>query len=176
MFKWDAFRLLHRQLMGLALEFGRLAARKPEQACSALKACQLNRVLLPLKEQMEADMGVSLSLVPEDGGASYSDVSVILRAYQDVSAVYVHRHYDGNPPVIPPVSADWATRLDQDQILMFCLDVPRGILEIGGMLGYKDKKTIRRYLNPLLKEGLLVRTVPDKPNSRNQKYLTARNV
>ena len=43
------------------------------------------------------------------------------------------------------------------------------------MLGYKDKKTIRKYLNPLLKEGLLARTVPDRPNSRNQKYLTARN-
>ena len=43
------------------------------------------------------------------------------------------------------------------------------------MLGYKDKKTIRKYLNPLLKEGLLLRTVPDRPNSRNQKYITARN-
>ncbi len=43
------------------------------------------------------------------------------------------------------------------------------------MLGYKDKKTIRKYLNPLLKEGLLLLTVPDRPNSRNQKYLTARN-
>ena len=27
-----------------------------------------------------------------------------------------------------------------------------------------------------MKEGLLARTVPDKPNSRNQRYLTARNV
>jgi hypothetical protein len=44
------------------------------------------------------------------------------------------------------------------------------------MLGYKDKKTVRKYLNPLLDRGLLARTVPDKPNSRNQRYITARNV
>ena len=66
--------------------------------------------------------------------------------------------------------------LIRHQILLFCLDGPRSILEIGHMLGYKDKKTIRKYLNPLLDEGLLTRTVPDKPNSRNQRYLTARNV
>ena len=59
---------------------------------------------------------------------------------------------------------------------MYCMDQPRGILEIGALLGYKDKKTIRKYLNPLLEEGLIGRTVPDRPNSRNQKYITARNV
>ena len=52
----------------------------------------------------------------------------------------------------------------------------RMALELGAYLGYKDKKTTRKYLNPLMKEGLLGRTVPDKPNSRNQRYLTARNV
>ena len=55
-----------------------------------------------------------------------------------------------------------------------CTIIPYG----KGVCGtsYKDKKTIRKYLNPLLDEGLLTRTVPDKPNSRNQRYLTARNV
>ncbi len=171
---WDAFRLLHRQLVGFALEFTILAARWPEQTCNAFKAEQLNRVLLPMKEQMEEDMGVTLCLVDEDGAHSYSDVSVILRSYQDVSAAYVHRHFNGNPPVIPPVPAKWESRLIQDQILIFCRDEPKGILEIAGMLGYMDKKTVRKYLNPLLHEGLLARTVPDKPNSRNQKYITAR--
>lgn len=104
------------------------------------------------------------------------DISVILRIYLDVCAAYVRRHYDGNPPVVPPVPPDWAARLIQDQVLMFCMDRPRSILEIGALLGYKDKKTIRKYLNPLLAEGMVVRTVPDKPNSRNQRYLTARNL
>ena len=58
---------------------------------------------------------------------------------------------------------------------MYCTDEPKSVLQIGEMLGYKDKKTVRKYLNPLLDRGLLVRTVPDRPNSRNQRYITARN-
>ena len=170
----DLFDLRHRQLAGLAVELGTLAAGRPEQACNAFKAEQLNRILRPLKEQMEEDMGVSLSLVDGDGSLSYSDVAVILRTYLDVSAAYVHRHFDGNHPVIPPVPANWSAKLIQNQILMYCMDEPRGILEIAGLLGYKDKKTVRKYLNPLLDEGLIARTVPDRPNSRNQKYITAR--
>ena len=121
-------------------------------------------------------MGTSLPLVPEDGSLSYSDVAVLLRSYQDVCASYVRRHYDGNPPVIPPVPSNWTARLIQDQILVYCTDEPKSVLQIGDMLGYKDKKTVRKYLNPLLDRGLLARTVPDKPNSRNQRYITARNV
>lgn len=173
--KWDSFRLLHRQLAGLALEMGVLAARMPEVPCNSCKAQLLNRVLRPLKERMEEDMGVVLSLVSGEGQHTYSDVSLLLRTYLDVSAAYVQRHYNGNPPVIPPVPPDWASRLVQDQILMFCRQEPKTILQIGDLLGYRDKKTIRKYLNPLLSEGLLARTVPDKPNSRNQRYITARD-
>lgn len=173
---WDPFRLLHRQLAGYALEFTALAGKKPEQPCNQFKARQLNAILRPLKEQMEEDMGVPLCLVSEEGEHTYSDVSLILRNYLDVGASYVHRHYNGNPPVIPPVPSDWATSLVQDQILLFCMDRPRSMMEIGNLLGFKDKKTIRKYLNPLLDEGLISRTVPDKPNSRNQKYFTARNL
>ena len=172
----ELFDLRHRQLVGLAEEIAVLARKRPEQPCSAFKAEQLNRVLEPLKEEMEADMGTSLPLVPEDGSLSYSDVAVLLRSYQDVCASYVRRHYNGNPPVIPPVPSDWTARLIQDQILVYCTDEPKSVLQIGDMLGYKDKKTVRKYLNPLLDRGLLARTVPDKPNSRNQRYITARNV
>ena len=172
----ELFDLRHRQLVGLAEEIAVLARKRPEQACSAFKAEQLNRVLEPLKEEMEADMGTSLPLVPEDGSLSYSDVAVLLRSYQDVCASYVRRHYNGNPPVIPPVPSNWTARLIQDQILVYCTDEPKSVLQIGDMLGYKDKKTVRKYLNPLLDRGLLARTVPDKPNSRNQRYITARNI
>ena len=44
------------------------------------------------------------------------------------------------------------------------------------MLCYRDKKTIRKYLDPLTAAGRLVRTVPDRPGSRNQKYITARRI
>lgn len=52
----------------------------------------------------------------------------------------------------------------QDQILLFCVDEPKGIREIADMPGYRDKKTVRKCLNPLFAEGLLAWTVPDKPN------------
>ena len=121
-------------------------------------------------------MGVPLSLIPEESLLSYSDVSMILRTYLDVCEGYVRRFYKGNPPVLPELPPNWAASLIRDQILTFCRERPKSILEIGAFLGYKDKKTTRKYLNPLLTEGLLARTVPDKPNSRNQRYLTARNV
>ena len=43
-------------------------------------------------------------------------------------------------------------------------------------LGLSDRKSFReRYLQPALADGLLAMTIPDKPNSRLQKYrLTAK--
>ena len=79
------------------------------------------------------------------------------------------------PPVIPPDNVDYRLRLAQERILPFCQNEPKGIREIGEMLCYRGKKTIRKYMNPLLSAGLFARTVPDKLNSRNQKYLTAWN-
>ena len=39
-------------------------------------------------------------------------------------------------------------------------------------LGIKTKETLRgSYLNPAIENGLVVMTIPDKPNSKNQKYM-----
>ena len=39
-------------------------------------------------------------------------------------------------------------------------------------LGIKTKETLRgNYLNPAIENGLVVMTIPDKPNSKNQKYM-----
>lgn len=38
-------------------------------------------------------------------------------------------------------------------------------------LGLSHKPTFRKnYLNPALAQNLIERTIPDKPNSKNQKY------
>lgn len=49
--------------------------------------------------------------------------------------------------------------------------VPLSANEIMKRLGIKSKETLRgSYLNPAIENGLVTRTIPDKPNSKNQKY------
>lgn len=59
----------------------------------------------------------------------------------------------------------------QDRVLEFCR-TPRSITEIANMLGVKDKKWVRKkYVSPLVGSKLQM-TIPEKPNSQNQKYKT----
>ena len=56
-------------------------------------------------------------------------------------------------------------------ILEFCI-TPKSVLEIAELLGLKEKKSVRRHIKPLLEQGRLAMTLPDRPNSKNQKYIT----
>lgn len=62
-------------------------------------------------------------------------------------------------------------RNSAEYILDFCI-TPRRILEISEFLGYKEKKSVRKHIKPLLGQGRLAMTLPDRPNSKNQKYIT----
>ena len=59
----------------------------------------------------------------------------------------------------------------EDEIISFCTTA-KSILEIAEYLGYKDKRSVRKYLNPLIEKGRIAMTIPDKTNSRFQKYVT----
>lgn len=65
---------------------------------------------------------------------------------------------------------------DQDidtKILSFCQKA-HSKKEICSYLGYKNLTYFtKKYLIPLLDSGKLIMTIPDKPNSRNQKYVAA---
>ena len=51
-------------------------------------------------------------------------------------------------------------------------DTPYTSNAILDLLKLKSKETLRKnYLNPALEEGLVKMTLPDKPNSRNQRYI-----
>lgn len=50
-------------------------------------------------------------------------------------------------------------------------NIPMTAKEIMTKLGIKSKETLRStYLNPALKEGVIMQTIPDKPTSKNQMY------
>jgi ATP-dependent DNA helicase RecG len=59
-----------------------------------------------------------------------------------------------------------------EKILAFCL-IPKNRKEIMDLIGLTThSKNYERYIVPLLEKGLLSMTLPDKPKSKNQKYIT----
>ena len=63
----------------------------------------------------------------------------------------------------------------QERVIAFC-DVPRSTKELLDKVGRSDRTKFKRFiLRALVDEGILEWTIPDKPNSRLQKYrLTAK--
>lgn len=60
----------------------------------------------------------------------------------------------------------------QDRILEYC-KIPRSKAEIAEVLGYKDVKSFgKNHLKPLVASHKLLMTIPDKPTSKNQRYVT----
>lgn len=51
-------------------------------------------------------------------------------------------------------------------------DIPYSANELMNLIGIKSKETLRgTYLNPAIENGLIKMTLPNKPNSKNQKYI-----
>ena len=61
---------------------------------------------------------------------------------------------------------------DQVEILLNCMgNEVLSANQLMQRLGLSHRPTFRKnYLNPALKNGLIEMTIPDKPNSKNQKY------
>ncbi len=93
------------------------------------------------------------------------------------------RHYSGgkDPEMIEgdifkcivPLTLQVTPQADREQkILEFCR-TPRTREEIQAYIQMKDREYFRKnLLQPLLKQGLLEPTIPDKPRSSKQKYYT----
>jgi hypothetical protein len=57
------------------------------------------------------------------------------------------------------------------QILFLCID-PIPMEDLLNQLNYSNRTSFRdRYLLPLLSEGLMKRTIPNKPSSKLQRYV-----
>ena len=79
------------------------------------------------------------------------------------------RHQDGTKSVLDIE--------DIDKLLIFCEEV-RTIAEMLSYMNYSDRTKFRKkYIYPLLDAEIIQMTIPNKPNSRNQKYqLTAKGL
>ena len=64
-----------------------------------------------------------------------------------------------------------------DKLIVFCTET-HSFGEMLAFMGLTDRTKFRRkYIHPLLEAGILELTIPDKPNSQNQKYrLTAKGI
>ena len=87
-----------------------------------------------------------------------------------VSIPFTRVHENATTPVAEVISNNDG-QAKEEKILAFC-STPRSILEITEMLGFKEKKSGRNYVKPLVAAGRLAMTIPDKPNSSLQKYVT----
>ena len=67
-------------------------------------------------------------------------------------------------------------RMPSDRLLSALGDEELSAIELMGRLGLSHRPTFRKnYLNPALEQGLIERTIPEKPNSKNQKYKKRRH-
>jgi ATP-dependent DNA helicase RecG len=70
------------------------------------------------------------------------------------------------------VTTQVTTQDKMEMILSFC-SIPRSRVEIQAYLGMKNSRHFANaYLTPLIRDNHLYMTIPDKPTSRNQKYVT----
>ena len=77
-----------------------------------------------------------------------------------------------------PVGTQSAPNIENlDKLIVFCTEA-RSFGEMLAFMGLTDRTKFRRkYIHPLLEAGILEQTIPDNPNSRNQKYrLTAKGI
>ena len=77
-----------------------------------------------------------------------------------------------------PVSTQSAPSVENiDKLIVFCSEA-RSFSEMLAFMNLTDRTKFRRkYIHPLLEAGILELTIPEKPNSQNQKYrLTAKGL
>ena len=57
-----------------------------------------------------------------------------------------------------------------EKLILFCTET-RSVVDMLELMGLRDRTKFRnKYVRPLLEEGIIEMTIPDKPNSQNQKY------
>ena len=81
-----------------------------------------------------------------------------------ITTIFMHEGFESEIKNQPTIH--------QDKILEFCKET-KTTKEIMSYLGLRDRRNFYlKYMRPLLYSGKLQMTIPDKPNTKNQKYVT----
>lgn len=75
------------------------------------------------------------------------------------------------PQVLLQVAGQANTGETERKILDYCSQA-RSAQEILAYLGLKDRKNLMAHIRVLLEQGRIAQTIPDKPTSSKQKYIT----
>ena len=100
---------------------------------------------------------------------------------------FVVTFYNGEYPELYPIelkeqqkaqdkAQDKAYDDIEGKIIEYC-NIERNTFEIMEFIGYKNRTRFRRdYIKPLVEKGKLKMTIPDKPTSRKQKYISKEDI
>lgn len=134
----------------------------------------------PMIAFANADGGLIAVGIEDDGTITGIDnytkkVNEILRAPFDFCRPFMllvtikNKKMDNTTQVATQVATQVVV---QNKILEYCAQ-PRKKSEIAEYCGFKGIKNFtKNYLKPLLDSGKITMTIPDKPKSQNQKYIT----
>ena len=97
----------------------------------------------------------------------------IFRAYIPlIDTTFIKNSYKVSDQDMTKISDQDVTKIsDQEKILNFCKE-PKKLSEIMKMMNFKHKSNFRKkYIVPLLANKKLEMTIPDKPKSKEQRYV-----
>jgi ATP-dependent DNA helicase RecG len=118
------------------------------------------------------ELGSGMRNLMKYGQAYGGEVPLLLEG--DVFRMVVHTpENQATLQVTPQNSPQDSLQVEAElyQLLQIMGESSHTRTELMEQMGLSDRKNFRnRYLQPLLEQGLIQMTIPDKPNSRNQKY------
>lgn len=89
-----------------------------------------------------------------------------------ITTIFMHEGFEHAIKEQPTTHQHTNQDTHQDKILEFCKE-PKTTKKIMAYLGLKDRRNFYiKYMRPLLGSEKLQMTIPDKPNTKNQKYIT----
>lgn len=93
--------------------------------------------------------------------------------FADVRGTFTMQLFNEPEPLTKAATDASEKGITREEILAFC-SVPRSRHEIADHFGVGTTYMGTRYLNPLVADGKLLQTIPAKPKSKNQRFVTAR--